>query len=293
MRGMIRTYQEYLGAERNYSFHTLEAYRNDLGQFVGFLSSHNVNAWTSVRRETLRAYLRTLVEAGISKKSIARKVASLRSFFKFLRRTNVIPSNPALTLLSPKLDRKLPVYLDESAADRMLSLPDRSTPEGRHDAAVLEVFYSTGMRLSELVGLNCGDIDFAGGTVKVRGKGRKERIIPLGRKAAAALSRYLASGDRSDHGPNSPLFCTQSGKRTYPMAISRLVRQYISSVSEIEKKSPHVIRHSFATHMLNRGADLRAVKELLGHESLSTTQVYTHVSTERLKKVYRQSHPKA
>lgn len=290
MHTMIRAYQEYLGAERNYSSHTLDAYRIDLEQFVGFLSSHHVDGWPSVRRETLRSYLRTLAEAGVSKKSIARKIASLRSFFKFLRRRDVIASNPALTLISPKLERKLPLYLEEAATEEMLSLPDRSTADGRRDAAILELFYSTGMRLGELVGLNIRDVDFAGGTVKVRGKGRKERILPLGGKASSALKLYLSTRTVES---NAPLFCRSSGKRTYPMAVTRLVKQYIRQVSEIEKKSPHVIRHSFATHMLNRGADLRAVKELLGHESLSTTQVYTHVSTERLKKVYRQSHPKA
>jgi len=293
MHTMIRAYEEYLGAERNYSSHTLEAYRNDLDQLASFLSSRNIHAWSDVHRETLRVYLRTLVEGGVSKKSVARKVASLRSFFKFLRRRNVISSNPALTLISPKLERRLPVYLDEGAAEEMLSLPDRSDVDGKRDAAILELFYSTGMRLSELVGLNVRDMDFAAGTVKVRGKGRKERILPVGKKAVSAVRDYLEARTNQRQDPGSPLFCSSSGKRTYPMAVTRLVKRYIKRVSEIEKQSPHVIRHSFATHMLNRGADLRAVKELLGHESLSTTQVYTHVSTERMKKVYRQSHPKA
>ena len=293
MHTMIRAYQEYLDAERNYSSHTLDAYRNDLEQLAGFLKSHHIDSWSDVRRETLRTWLRTLFEAGTAKKSIARKIASTRSFFKFLRRKDVVLSNPALSLVSPRLERKLPVYLDEGAMERMLAIPDRSTEDGRRDAAILELFYSTGMRLSELVNLNIGDVDYAGGTVKVRGKGRKERILPLGSKALDALRAYgkTALPDHADAG--SPLFYGASGKRTYPMAITRLVRRYIQEVSEIEKKSPHVIRHSFATHMLNHGADLRAVKELLGHESLSTTQVYTHVSTERMKKVYRQAHPKA
>jgi site-specific recombinase XerD len=182
--------------------------------------------------------------------------------------------------------------LDENAAERMLELPDIATAEGQKESAILELLYSTGIRVSELVNLNRKDINFENGTVRVRGKGRKERIIPFGEKASLAMKRYLRSRGSEEPG-ETPVFLAARGKRTYPVAVARLVRRCIGQISEIEKKSPHVIRHSFATHMLNRGADLRAVKELLGHESLSTTQVYTHVSTERMKKVYRQSHPKA
>jgi len=204
----------------------------------------------------------------------------------------MLRSNPAISLVTPKPEKRLPVYLDEKAAEKMLELPDVNTPEGRKESAILELLYSTGIRVSELVNLNRKDVNFENGTVRVRGKGRKERILPFGEKANRALKRYLR--ERSGDEPaETPLFFGARGNRTYPVAVSRLVKRFIERVSEIEKKSPHVIRHSFATHMLNRGADLRAVKELLGHESLSTTQVYTHVSTERMKKVYRQSHPKA
>ncbi len=292
MHTMIRSYLDYLDGERNYSSHTIEAYEHDLHQLLSFLTQRGIGSFASVDRDVLRSFLRILVEGGSGKRSIARKIASVRSFFKFLRRKGVIGANPALTLVTPKPDKRLPVYLDEGSAERMLALPDISEQEGRKESAILELLYSTGMRVSELVGLNIRDVDFANQTVLLRGKGRKERIVPLGGVAAKAVKRYLKSRSAAVS-RDEPLILSSGGKRTYPMAITRIVHRYIGQISEIEKQSPHVIRHSFATHMLNRGADLRAVKELLGHESLSTTQVYTHVSTERMKKVYRQSHPKA
>ncbi len=293
MHTTIRAYLEYLDEERNYSANTVQAYEHDLHQFAEFLRSCHVASLRDVRKETLRVYIRSLVDAGVAKKSVARKIASLKSFFKYLRRRDQIPSNPTLTLVTPKLERRLPQYLDEDAIAAMLALPDRATPEGRCEAAILETFYSTGIRLSELVQLNVGDLDRRSGTVRIRGKGRKERIVPVGKKALSAVDAHLR--DRKDAGRDQApaLFMREKGGRWYPVAVGRMVRRFIEKVSEIEKKSPHSIRHSFATHLLNRGADLRAVKELLGHESLSTTQVYTHVSTERMKKVYRQSHPKA
>ena len=293
MYTLIRSYLDYLDAERNYSSHTLQAYEHDLHQFLDFLQSHRILSFESVDRANLRSYFRMLVEGGSGKRTVARKIASLRSFFKFLRRKGIVRSNPAISLVTPKPDKRLPVYLDEQAAERMLELPDITTEEGQKEAAILELLYSTGIRVSELVNLNKKDVNFENGTVRVRGKGRKERIVPFGEKASRAIKRYLRTRIGSEGSLETPLFLGTRGNRTYPVAIARLVKRYIGQISEIEKKSPHVIRHSFATHMLNRGADLRAVKELLGHESLSTTQVYTHVSTERMKKVYRQSHPKA
>lgn len=287
---MIRAYLEYLDGERNYSRNTIVAYEQDLHQFSGYLTSIGIASFSRVRKDALRGFVSMLMQSGISRKSVARKVACLRSFFKFLRHRGILQINPALGLPTPKLERKLPVYLDEHAAAQMLERPDTGTEDGKRDAAILELFYGTGIRLGELIGLNIGDADLAEGTLRVRGKGRKERVVPVGRKASAALRRYLADRDGL---PSDPLFVLRSGKRCYPEWVSRMVTKYISEVSEVEKRSPHVLRHSFATHLLNNGADLRAVKELLGHESLSTTQLYTHVSTERLKKIYRQSHPKA
>lgn len=290
MHTIVRSYLESLDSERQYSLHTIRAYEIDLYQFLRFLEVRRISSLDGVRKETLRNFIAGLMESGISRKSVARKMACLRSFFRYLRKRGIIETNPALNLVTPKIEKKLPVYLDERSAERMLAQPDRTTQEGRRDAAILELFYSSGIRLGELVGLNRADVYEREGTLKVRGKGRKERIVPVGREAFKALKEYLE--DRKGSG-SDPLFQLKDGKRCYPEWVSRMVKRYITSVSEVEKTSPHVLRHSFATHLLNNGADLRAVKELLGHESLSTTQLYTHVSTERIKKAYRAAHPRA
>jgi len=298
MHTSVRSFLEYLEIERNYSANTIRSYEADLHQFITYLNSNHIDSFNSVRKPLLRAYLSSLLEAGLGKKSVARKIACLRSFFRYAKRHKITAINPTLTLVSPKPDKRLPTYLDEHATRRLFDSLDRKSPEGRRSAAILELFYSTGMRLSELINLDVDDIDFAQGVVKVTGKGSKQRILPVGRRALQAVEEYLPDRRRvflkqGHAGGECALFVTSKGVRFYPEAVIRMVKSLIGEVSEIEKRSPHVIRHSFATHLLNRGADLRAVKELLGHESLSTTQVYTHVSTEQLKKVYRQSHPKA
>lgn len=297
MQNLVRKYLEYLEVERNYSPNTILSYETDLVEFTSFLKKDGVSTVTEVGKETLRAFLGSLLERGFSKRSLARKIAALRSFFKYLKRQNAILFNPALSLITPRVEKKLPSFLDERSMQLLLDAPDRSTPRGKMDAAILELFYSTGMRLSELVNLDVEDVDKSGGEVKVMGKGRKERILPLGSKAHTAIEQYLqvrpSSPGMGSRSKNQPLFVTRRGERIYPQAVGRIVRRYIDRVSEIDKKSPHILRHSFATHMLNRGADLKAVKELLGHESLSTTQIYTHVSTARMKNVYEKAHPKA
>ena len=298
MHTSVRKFLEYLEIERRYSPNTIRSYEVDLHQFVTYLASHHIAAFDDVSKNDLRAFLSGLLDGGVSRKTVARKIACLRSFFRYAKRHGIAAKNPTLTLISPKLEKRLPSFLDESSITRMFDGLDTATPAGRKQAAILELFYSTGMRLGELVHLNVSDLDFAQGVVKVTGKGSKQRIIPVGRRALRAMESYLRDRlrlltQRGLASDESALFITAKGVRIYPEAVSRLVKKAISRVSELEKKSPHVIRHTFATHLLNRGADLRAVKELLGHESLSTTQVYTHVSTEQLKKVYRQSHPKA
>jgi integrase/recombinase XerC len=298
MHNSVRSFLEYLEVERNYSSNTLRAYEADLHHFVSYLLSNSVRTLDEVKKNLLRSYLSSLLESGLTKKSVARKIASLRSFFRYAKRHKITSANPTLTLISPKLEKRLPSFLDESATQRLFEAIDTTTPQGRRAAAILELFYSTGMRLSELINLNVDDVDFGQGLVKVTGKGSKQRILPVGRRALHALKSYLSDRAkmvmRSHNAADEPaLFLNPKGVRFYPEAVIRMVKGYIGKVSEVEKRSPHVIRHTFATHMLNRGADLRAVKELLGHESLSTTQVYTHVSTEQLKRIYRQSHPKA
>jgi tyrosine recombinase XerC len=297
----IDKYREHLQVERNYSPHTLHAYEADLIQFAAFLggtSSSGKGAIKDVDHRTIRSYLGHLLEAGLSKKSIARKLAAIRSFFSFLVRLDLIKLNPARSITTPKLEKRLPSFLDEKSVARLMDVPNQSTATGQRDWAILELLYSTGMRLAELVQLNISDIDFSRETVRLHGKGGKQRIVPLGRKAREALEVYVKQREQlftneTTLDDRKAVFLTIHGRRIYPKAVHLLVNGAISRVSEVEQKSPHVLRHTFATHLLDRGADLRAVKELLGHESLSTTQIYTHVTVERLKKVYDQAHPKA
>jgi integrase/recombinase XerC len=294
----IRKYLSYLREERNYSGHTVAAYEDDLLQFHSFLSRHYSDAKATlgdVDQLTMRLFLGDLVELKMSKRSIARKLAALRSFFKYLVKTGAVTHNPALNIATPKLPKVLPSFVNERAIEEMMQLPDPSTGAGRRDRAILELLYGTGIRLNELIQLNLGDIDFHAGTVKVLGKGRKHRVVPVGSKARESVTAYLrVRGEFLEKGDATPaLFLSARGKRVYPKGVNLIVNRYLGQVSELKKKSPHVLRHTFATHLLNRGADLRAVKELLGHESLSTTQLYTHVTVDRLKRIYKQAHPKA
>ena len=265
--------------------------------FLQFVNGEGLNSFDAVHKEHLRAFIGSLLDHGFNQKSVARKIAALRSFFKFLRKHKIIDSNPALILITPKVKKNLPTYLDERSIDELLKLPDQTTLKGKRDSAIMELFYGTGIRLSELINLNITDLKFDTGLLKVKGKGRKERIVPIGSVAAKSILEYLKTRRDVNKTKNitceRPLFVSEKGERLYPQAVGRIVKKYINAISEIEKKSPHVLRHTFATHLLNRGADIRAVKELLGHESLSTTQVYTHVSAARLRKVYEDSHPKA
>lgn len=289
----IRAFFEYLRAERGVSPHTLEAYADDLRDYMQFLQSEGHTA-CAVDHVVIRRFLGVLVEKGLSKRSVARKLACLRSFYKFLRKKGKVEVLPTAIVATPRLERRLPQFLEEEAVNKVLAHPDCSTVVGVRDAAILELFYSTGMRLSELLALRPADFDMPGETVKVTGKGSKQRIIPFGRKAGAAVRRWISArsqmlGTSSDPGV---VFISIRGKRMTPKGVNRLVNYHIGAVAELQQRSPHVLRHSFATHLVNRGADLQAVRELLGHESLSTTQIYTHVGIDRLKHVYAQAHPK-
>ncbi len=286
----IRSFLEGLEVERNYSRNTLLSYEYDLHQFASSLLHLRIGSYSKVNKQTLRSFLGTLIDQGYSKKSIARKVASLRSLFKFLKRTGIIEGNPTFGLAPPKIEKRLPTFLDERSVHAMFDALPTDSHTSKRDIAILELLYGTGIRVSELTGLNREDIDFIDRSIKVLGKGSKQRVIPLGRKAYDALKRYLVMYQAKTV---DPLFVGATDKRITPRTVHRIVSRAIARVSDLEKKSPHVLRHSFATHLLDRGAELRAVKDLLGHESLSTTQVYTHVSTERMKKAYKQAHPKA
>lgn len=293
-----QAFLESLSQGRNYSPRTIAAYRLDLSQFEEFLQragSERALDLTLVDLRLLRRFLGELIDAGLSPRSVARKVACLKSFFRFLRRKGVVSADPTSLLSPPKVPKRLPRYLDEEGARRLMEQPDRSSPIGARDAAILELFYSTGIRLSELLGVRRADMDLERRTVNVLGKGRKQRIVPFGSHAEAALRLYASMRPQlvpKDHEPPPEFFLSVRGKRMQPKGVNELVNRYIGAVADLDKKSPHVLRHTFATHLLNRGADLQAVRELLGHASLSTTQVYTHVSIDRLKRVYAQAHPR-
>jgi integrase/recombinase XerC len=298
MEKIVRGYLEYLETERNYSAHTILSYETDLMSLVQFLRNEKIEFFDQVHKESLRAFIGFLLDEGFGQRSVARKIASLRSFFKYLRRHKIVEGNPALVLITPKVEKKLPMFLDEQSMGKLFLSSNQHGPNKKRDLAIMELFYSTGIRLSELINLTLNDLKQEEGLIKVKGKGRKERFVPVGRKALSVIKEYLVTrrdlslaAQRTQN--ECSLFVTGRGRKLYPQAVGRIVRKYIGAVSEIEKKSPHVLRHTFATHLLNHGADIRAVKELLGHESLSTTQVYTHVSSARMKKVYEESHPKA
>jgi integrase/recombinase XerC len=233
----------------------------------------------------------SLQERGVGKRSLSRKISSLRSFFRFLRREKLIDDNPARQVWLPRSDKKLPSFLTREEVQALLVAPDTSTLLGLRDRAILETLYSTGIRVGALVAMNRGDVDLIGDLARVREKGKKERLCPLGSYAVRALRDCLKAFP--EHGSADPLFVNRSGRRLTAASIRKLLDKYIKLAAIEKKVTPHALRHSFATHLLNAGADLRSVQELLGHESLSTTQIYTHVSKERLKKVYDRTHPRA
>ncbi len=299
MQNEIRKFLEYLDAERNYSPRTIEAYQNALYDFYNFILSEekqkvDVN---KIDRTLIRGYLAYLHLKGLKKTSISAKLSAIKSFFKFLMKFKIISSNPTIGF-SVKTDKILPLFLEENKIEKLMNLPDLETDEGIRDRAILETLYSTGVRVSELCGMNLDDIDFANETIKVLGKGGKFRIIPFGRKAREALKNYLNIRANFDNPSQTEddkkaLFLTKNGKRIKPIDVYQIVSKYISTIADIERKGPHILRHSFATHLLNHGADIMAVKELLGHSSLSTTQRYTHVTIEHLKKSYKLAHPRS
>lgn len=299
MQEHVRSYLSYIERERNYSSHTITSYANDLMQYCSFLRNEYpglAHDHGAVDMSVIRAFLGMLLENGVAKKSVVRKLSSLRSFYKFLVRKKIVSSNPAVNIVTPKVEKKLPQFVDKESMERVLSLPDSTTVNGARDAAILELFYGSGIRLSELIGLKLSDINMHDRTLKVTGKGNKQRIVPCTRKAKEAIHKYLTM--RKENHPHfddgsTTVFTDDKGKPLSPQRVYTIVNTYLQEVAEIRQKSPHVLRHSFATHLLDNGADILAVKELLGHERLSTTQIYTHVTVDRLKKIYQQAHPKA
>ena len=296
---LLDNFFHYLKTERTYSFYTLGAYGVDLKQFYLFLDHKfglkNISP-VQITKQTLRMYLGQLRKEDYLATSINRKIACLKSFFGYLYRQNLVPTNPANSLFSLKTEKKVPKTLNYDVIKQALSLPDENSPIGIRDEAIIELFYGTGIRLGELSNLKLTDVDFVNGLIKVTGKGNKQRLVPLGEIAKLSLKKYLevrAEFFQKTILKNvSSLFLNKYGKPLSRRSIQRRVEKYLQLVTTIGI-SPHVLRHSYATHLLDNGADLMAVKELLGHSNLSTTQIYTHVSTERLKRVYRQAHPRA
>jgi len=292
----------FLSKERNDSPHTVKAYAHDVGEFAAFCERFYGGPWTwaGVDRLAVRGYLGALQQRGLAKRSIARALSALRTFYRFLNTTQGIEVNPARATRTPKLDRTLPVHLERAEIEMLFAEAEARAAAGSfreaRDLAMLELFYSTGMRLSELAGLNDQDLDLVSDQVKLRGKGKKERIVPVGSHATGALRRYFRHRDLllSTLGATvRPVFVNQRGKRITTRGVQLAMKALFATLTRGRDLHVHALRHSFATHLLDAGADLRAVQELLGHSSLSTTQVYTHTSVERLKKVYHQAHPRA
>ena len=292
--GQLKQFLVYLEGARDASPHTLRNYGADLREFFSFLNGKSLD---QVDTLVIRSFLAHLKSRNHSKATLSRKLSSLRSFFKYLARENHLRSNPVLGISTPKREKKLPQFLDLSEVTHLLEAPTGTTWEGKRDRSILETLYSSGIRVSELVGLNRGDADLLSSLLKIRGKGKKERIVPVGEKAIQALRDYLeslpASLRKKSEGQETPVFLNRSGSRLTDRSVRRLIVKYARRVSLKEGISPHTLRHTFATHLLDRGADLRSVQELLGHANLSTTQIYTHVTTRRLQEAYSQAHPRA
>jgi integrase/recombinase XerC len=301
----VAAFLEHLEKERNDSPNTILAYRRDLTAFVHFLAAHygtSTWGWGGVDRLAIRGFLGFLTRRGLSKRSMARSLSAVRSFYRFLHRNEEVEANPARGVSTPKLEKHLPAYLDRTQIDLLFQMAEVRAWEGRfvdvRNLAILELFYSTGMRLSELAGINRYDIDLVSQQVKVRGKGRKERIVPIGDHAVLALRNYEAKRDElirslGSHADRTAFFLGRTGKRIGVRAVQAAVTAFLHEIDEDAGLTVHSLRHTFATHLLDAGADLRAVQELLGHASISTTQIYTHTSVERLKEVYAKAHPRA
>jgi integrase/recombinase XerC len=294
----INKFIDYIALEKGVSPHTCRAYRKDVELFVAFLRERGLPADVAqIDHVTIRLYLGHLYQGKrIKRTSVVRKLATLRTFFSYLKREGIIEKNPAKMVATPKGGKDLPRALSVDEAFRLLDAPDTSEPLGCRDGAILELLYSSGLRVGELTALNLEDLDLGGGMVRVMGKGGKERMVPIGSKAIEALSSYLTRrGELMAKEKSAPhyLFLNYRGGRLTPRSVARMIKKYLLQGGIVKETTPHTFRHSFATHLLDAGADLRGIQELLGHASLSTTQKYTHVSSAKLMEVYDRTHPRA
>ena len=289
------SFLKYLRYERNYSEKTVLSYGTDLRKFEEYFKGLDEGIdFLTVDPDLVRGWVMAMMDAGYTATSVNRKLSSLRSFYRFLLRKGLVKADPMLKVADPKKKKPLPVFVKETDMDRLLDAADFGEGfTGIRDRMIVEMFYSTGMRLSELVGLTDADVDFSSGLIKVTGKRNKQRLIPFGEELRGDMEAYLLARDENREGVCDAFFVRKGGKAMLPETVRLIVKRNLSKVVTLKKKSPHVLRHSFATSMLNRHADLEAVKELLGHESLTTTEIYTHTTFEELKKVYEQAHPRA
>ena len=299
MEEALADFLRHLALERNASVLTIKSYREDLRQALEFFRQHlgeKAKKPGLLTTRLVRAYLAWLHQHGYAKATIARRMAAVRSWCRFMCRQGILEGNPADGLRGPRQDKKLPHFLSEKEMNRLLETPPSDTPLGLRDRAILEILYSGGLRVSELTGLNVEDVDQSGGLATVRGKGKRERLALLGGPARSALKRWLECRDRLARGrlkASSAVFLNKNGSRLTSRSVGRLLEKYLALAGMDPRTSPHSLRHSFATHLLDRGADIRSVQELLGHRSISTTQIYTHVTTNRLRESYHQAHPRA
>lgn len=288
----------YVRVERGLSANTLEAYRGDLAKFTVFLNKEHI-ALLNAGRDDVVSFLASLYRAGLDSRSVARHLVSVRNFFRFLVTDNIVKNNPTVNLESPKVRQSLPSFLTVEEVDRLVSLPDVRTPLGLRDRAMLDVLYSCGLRVSELIGLKIGDIDFQLGCIRCIGKGNKERLVPIGRKALASVEKYVKEArpvlmkSRNSAPFSNAIFINRQGSQLGRVGVWKILAAYGRAMGLRKKLTPHKLRHSFATHLLERGADLRSVQLMLGHADISTTQIYTHVLEDRLKNVYKLHHPRA
>jgi len=294
MQEVFNKYINYLTAERNASRYTVRNYTHDLLDFFSYLKSREVASLNEVNKQVLRGYLSQLVKDDFAKVSISRKLSAIRSFYRYLLREKLVAVSPVAATSSPKLDKRLPDFLTPEETVRLLEAPDLATPQGQRDRALMELLYASGLRVSELVSLDLGQINLNTGEIRVWGKGAKERMVLMGKPATMALSAYLSHGrPRLLAKKNNALFVNRDGGRLTERSIQRTLTKY-SRIAGISKRvHPHMLRHTFATHLLDGGADLRVVQELLGHANLVSTQIYTHVTKSQAKKVYLSAHPLA
>lgn len=292
---MINVFISYITHEKRYSKHTIISYNTDLNQFDTFVKhEYFLSSLIEADYNTIRAWMIRLTENKIEPKTIVRKIASVKSYYKFMVKTGRLTKNPSLGIKLPKVKKRLPQYIEESNINLLLeNHPFTDSFSDSRDKLIIELLYGTGIRLAELIGIKDGDIDLGNKNIKIVGKGNKERIVPIHEKLHDTISTYNKAKQFTFDCKQTKTIVTDKGLPVYPMFIQRIVRKYLSLVSTSEKKSPHILRHSFATHLLNNGADLNAIKDLMGHSSLSATQIYTHNSIAKLKDVFKKAHPKA